>query len=65
MEDQMKTFFDLAKDLEQQTTRDHITNVTGVDFNPSYFKASREVSWMNCGVLLIKNCSIPHIGVEL
>ena len=39
----MKTFFDMAKDLEEQTAREHITTVTGVDFNPSYYKASKEV----------------------
>ena len=40
----MKTFFDLARELEAETNRQHLNSVSGLDFNPSHYKASKEVT---------------------
>ena len=47
MENQMKTFFDMAMEMEEETTRKHIAEATGISFDPKDYKASKEV-WAPC-----------------
>ena len=44
IENQLKSFLDIAQDLEDSTAMDHIQQESGLSFDPGYYKAKKDVS---------------------